>query len=253
MSALAISLLVFVAAIGGALGGMLLRAKLPREHLSDASQSVVQHGIALVATMAALVLGLLIASGNSSYNSARAQISQLTAQIILLDRMLAEYGPETMAIREGLREAIGPFVTRLWREESSGVEKAGPFVASSGAEALYGHIRTLAPANDLQRSLQERALATVEQLAQIRLLLFAQSASSLPDPFVGILAFWLVVIFFSFGLPAPPNLTTFSVLLICALSASAAIFLILEMSDPFTGLMMIPSGPLRGALPPLSG
>ena len=80
MSALAISLLVFVAAIGGALGGMLLRAKLPREHLSDASQSVVQHGIALVATMAALVLGLLIASGNSSYNSARAQISQLTAR-----------------------------------------------------------------------------------------------------------------------------------------------------------------------------
>jgi len=253
MSALAISLLVFVSAFGGTLGGMVLRTRLPRDHLSVASQDVVKHGIGLIATMSALVLGLLIASANSSYNSARSQISQITAQLILLDRMLAEYGPETTVIRQGLRQAIGPFVTRLWREESSRAEKTGPFIASSEAEALYGRIRILSPTNDLQRSLQARALATVEQLAQTRLLLFAQSLSALPGPFVGILAFWLVVIFFSFGLPAPPNLTTFSVLLICALSASAAIFLILEMSDPFTGLMMIPSGPLRDALPPLSG
>src|ERR1700748_1968841 len=136
MSALAISLLVFVLTVGGTLGGMLLRAKLPKDHLSDASQSVVKLGIGLIATMAALVLGLLIASANETYKSTRAQISQITAQFILLDRVLAEYGPETTAIREDLRKAIGPFVTRLWREGSSGAEKAGPFVADSEAEAL---------------------------------------------------------------------------------------------------------------------
>jgi hypothetical protein len=244
---------VFVLAFGGTLGGMLLRAKLPERHLSDASQSVIKSGIGLIATMAALVLGLLIASANESYKSASAEISQITAQFILLDRVLAEYGPETTAIRKDLRVAIGPFVTRLWREGSSGAEKAGPFVPDSEAEALYGRIRTLSPTNDLQHSLQEHALATVAQLAQTRLLLFAQSVSSLPTPFLVILAFWLVVIFFSFGLPAPPNLTIVFVLLICALSASAAIFLILEMSEPFTGLMMIPSAPLRAVLPPLSG
>lgn len=253
MSPLAISLLVFVASIGGTLGGMVLRGRLPRDHLSDASQSVVKLGIGLIATMAALVLGLLIASANNSYNSARAQINQMTAQIILLDRLLAEYGPETTAIRMGVRQTIGPFVTRLWREESSEAEKMGPFIASSEAEALYGRIRMLSPANDFQRSLQERTLATVALLTQTRLLLFAQSLSSFPAPFLVTLAFWLVIIFFSFGLPAPPNLTIFSVLLICAMSASAAIFLILEMNDPFTGLMMIPSAPLRDVLPPLNG
>lgn len=253
MSALAISLLVFVLTIGGTLVGMLLRAKLPADHLSDASQSVVKLGISLIATMAALVLGLLIASANESYKSARAQISQITAQLILLDRVLAEYGPEATAIRKDLRQAIDPFVTRLWREESSGAEKTGPFVADSEAEALYGRIRILSPANDIQHSVQEYALTTVAQLTQTRLLLFAQSVSAFPSPFLVILAFWLVVIFFSFGLPAPPNPTIFAVLLICALSAAAAIFLILEMSGPFTGLMMIPSAPLRAALPPLSG
>jgi hypothetical protein len=253
MSALAISLLVFVSTIAGTLGGMLVRAKLPKDHLSDASQTVVRLGVGLIATMAALVLSLLIASASETYKSARTQISQITAQLILLDRVLAEYGPETTTIRKDLRLAIGPFVTRLWREQSSEAEKTGPFVADSEAEALYGRVGTLSSTNDLQRSLQEHALATVGQLAQTRLLLFAQSLSSFPAPFLVILAFWLVVIFFSFGLPAPPNLTIFGVLLICALSASAAIFLILEMNEPFTGLMMIPSSPLRDALPPLSG
>ncbi len=253
MSAPAVSLLVFVSMFGGTLGGMWLRTILPEDHLSDGSQTVVKLGIGLVATMAALVLGLLIASANSTYNSERAQINEITANIILLDNVLAAYGPETTVMRMSLRQAIGPFVSRLWREESSETAKTGPFVANSEAETLYGRIRVLSPTNDLQRSLQEQALATVVRLVQTRLLLFAQSASPLPAPFLVILACWLVIIFFSFALQAPPNLTIFAMLLICALSASAAIFLILEMSEPFTGLMMIPSAPLRDALAPLNG
>ena len=253
MSALAVSLLVFVSIFGGTLGGVWLRAKSPADHLSDISQSVIELGLGLVATMAALVLGLLIASANNAYNSERAQINEITAHVILLDHVLAEYGPETTASRTRLREATGPFVARLWREESSETAKTGPFVPTSEAEALYGSIRILSPTNDLQRSLREQALATVVQLIQTRLLLFAQSASPLPVPFFVILVCWLVIIFFSFDLQAPPNLTILAMLLICALSASAAIFLILEMSEPFTGLMMIPSASLRDALAPLSG
>ena len=253
MSAPAISLLVFVAILGGTLGGMWLRTKLPEDHLSVDSQSVVKLGIGLVATMAALVLSLLIASANNTYNSERAQINEITADIILLDNVFAAYGPETTAMRTSLRQAIGPFVSRLWREESSETAKKGPFVPNADAETLYEGIRVLSPTNDLQRSLQAQALATVVHLVQTRLLLFAQSAFPLPAPFLVILSCWLVIIFFSFALQAHPNLTIFAMLLICALSASAAIFLILEMSEPFTGLMMIPSAPLRDALAPLIG
>jgi hypothetical protein len=250
MSSLAISLVVFVLIFGGVIVGILLRAKLPAHHLNDASQGVVKLGIGLVGTMAALVLGLLIASANSTYNLKRDQINQMTAQIILLDRVLAQYGPDTAAIRVGLRQAIGTVVDRIWQEESSEAAKAGAFVPNTEAEALYIRIRLLSPEDDLQRSLQEQALSASAQLAQTRLLLFTRS-SSVPGPFLVVLVFWLVIIFFSFALPAPPNLTMLTLLFICALSASAAIFLILEMSEPFSGLMMIPSAPLRNALQPL--
>jgi hypothetical protein len=252
MSSLALSLLVFALVSSGAVAGIVLRERLPKHHLSDASQSVVKLGIGLIATIAALVLGLLIASANSTYNSDRAQITQMRAQVILLDRLLAGYGSEAIEIRAGLRQEIGAVVTRIWQEESSEALKAGPFVPNTDAEALYGQIRLLVPKNDLQRSLQEQALTLFAQLAQTRLMLFAQSTATFPAPFLVVLVFWLVIIFFSFALPAPPNLTMLGVLFTCALSASAAIFLILEMGDPFSGLMKIPSAPLLAALPPLS-
>ena len=251
MTPLAISLLVFALICSGALAGIFLRPLLPRDHLSDASQSVVKLGMGLIATMSALVLGLLIASATNTFNSDRAQVAQMTAQVILLDRVLAGFGPETDGIRAGLRQALDTVVTRIWREESSGTAKTGPFVPNTEAEALYGQIRLLAPKNDFQRFLQDQALTVSAQMAQTRLLLYAQSSGSIPGPFLVVLIFWLVVIFFSFALPAPPNPTILVVLVICALSASAAIFLILEMSDPFTGLMKLPSAPLRDALPPL--
>jgi hypothetical protein len=251
MSPLAISLLVFVIISSGSVAGIALRRRLPEHHLSDASQGVVKLGIGLIATMAALVLGLLIASANNTYNSDRAQITQMTAQTILLDRVLAGYGPEADGIRAGLRQSIGLLVTRIWQEQNSEAAKTGSFVPNSEAEALYGQIRLLAPKNDFQRFLQEQALTVSAQLAQTRLLLFAQSSASIPAPFLVVLILWLFIIFFSFALPAQPNPTTLSVLLVCALSASTAIFLILEMNGPFTGLMKIPSEPLQAALPPL--
>ena len=251
MSPLAISSLVFVLICGGALAGIFLRPLLPREHLSDASQGVVKLGMGLIATMAALVLGLLIASATNTYNSDRAQVAQMTAQVILLDRVLAGYGADTDGIRAGLRQALKTVVTRIWNEEGSKAAEMGSFVPNIEAEALYGQIRLLAPKNDFQRFLQDQALTVSAQMAQTRLLLYAQSSGTIPAPFLVILIFWLTVIFFSFALPAPPNPTILVVLGICALSASAAIFLILEMSDPFTGLMKLPSAPLRDALAPL--
>jgi hypothetical protein len=246
---LAISFLVFVLIFGGALGGMLLRAKLPERHLSEDSLTVVKLGIGLVATMSALVLGLLIASATSTYNSDRAQITQMTAEIILLDRLLAGYGSEAMGIRTGLRQALRTAVTRIWREES--VPRSGPFVPDTESELLYGKIRLLSPKNEIQHFLQDQALSVSAQLAQTRLLLFAQSSSAIPTPFLVVLVFWLIIIFSGFALTAPPNQTILAVLFVCALSTSAAIFLILEMSEPFTGLMAIPSALLRDALPAL--
>jgi hypothetical protein len=224
---------------------MLLRAVLPDHHLSPASQDLIKLGTGLVATMAALVLGLLIASAKSSYDRLSDDLTQIAAKLIVLDRMMAHYGPEAQGPRELLRRSVARALKRTWPEEVTRFRRLEPVTEF---EDLYDKIHELSPQDDAQRLCQAQALQLSSDLAQTRWLLVEQSGSSIPAPFVVLLTFWVVVIFVSFGLFAPSNLTVITTLLICALSVSGAIFLILELDQPFAGLIQIPSAPLRDAL-----
>jgi hypothetical protein len=249
MSALALSCLIFVLTLGGILLGALLRGALPKHHLSKDSQDVVRLGVGLIATLAALLLGLLIAAAKSSFDTQSTQVTQITADIILLDNLLAQYGPEARPIRQQMRSAIGPWVDQLWREKQA--SSATPSEVNASAEQVYLAIQGLSAQNDLQRALQARAAQISNDLAQTRFLLFAESGNVIPAPILGILVLWLVIIFASFSLFSALNVTVFTCLSLFALSASCAIFLILELSQPFSGLMTISSAPLRHALGPL--
>ena len=246
MSALTLSGIIFVLTLGGIFLGMLLRRALPRHHLDEHVKDVVRLGVGLIATIAALVLGLLIAAAKSSFDTQTGQVRQITANLILLDNILAQYGPEARPVREQLRSTVGPFADRLWREKEAGA--SGPFEADGAAEQVYLDIQKLKPHDDLQRSLQSRAVQISNDLAQVRFLLFVESENLVPIPFLAVLAFWLMIIFASFSLFSPPNVTVFTCLVLFALSAACGIFLILELSRPFTGLMSISSVPLRNAL-----
>jgi hypothetical protein len=246
------SVIAFGCVLGGTFLGIFLRNRLPEHHLSAATKDVVRLGTGLIGTIAGLVLGLLIASANSTYETQSSQVQQLTANIVLLDRTLAQYGPETELARNLLRRAVASMADRIWRENGSDSGKVAPFEASAAALSLYDEILKLAPRNETQRSLQARALDTVQDLGKTRLLLFAEAGMAIPIPFLVVLISWLTIIFASFSLFADNNATTIVALGIFAVSASAAIFLILELSQPFTGLMTISSEPLRNALAPLS-
>jgi hypothetical protein len=249
MSAAALSGIIFLLTLGGIFLGTLLRRILPKHHLSEDAQNVVRLGVGLIATIAALLLGLLIAAAKGSFDTQNTQVKQITADLILLDNILAQYGPEARSIREQMRSTIGPFADQLWREKQAGV--ATPFETNAAAEKVYLDIQGLSPQNDLQRSLQSRAAQLSNDLAQARLLLFVESDSLIPTPFLAILAYWLVIIFASFSLFSPLNVTVLTCLSVFALSAACAIFLILELSRPFTGLLSISSAPLRNSLGPL--
>jgi hypothetical protein len=251
MSPISLSLIAFVCVFGGTFLGMFLRNRLPGHHLSGDTKDVVRLGTGLIGTMAALVLGLLIASANSTYETQSGQVRQLTANIVLLDRTLAQYGQETDSLRNLLRQAIANLADRIWRENGPDSGKTEIFEASTAALSFYDEILKLSPQNAAQRSLQARAGDTSTDLAKTRLLLFARAGGSIPMPFLVILISWLTIIFASFSLFADNNATTIAALGLFALSASASIFLILELSQPFTGLMMLSSEPLRNALAPL--
>ena len=249
MNSIVLSCGIFLLMIVGIYLGSLLRNTLPQHHLSKDSQDVVRLGVGLIATMAALVVGLLIASAKSSFDIQSGQVRQITADIILLDTLLSKYGPEAQPIRGQIREVIPQFADRIWREKA--VAARTPFETSADTEAIYLGIQTLSAKNDLQRSLQGRAAQVATDIAQARLLLFAETDNSFPLSFLGVLALWLIIIFASFSLFSDLNTTVFISLSLFALSASCAIFLILELGQPFTGILAISSEPLRNALAPL--
>jgi hypothetical protein len=212
---------------------------------------LVRLGTGLIATIAALVLGLLISSAKTSFDTQTSQVQHVTADVVLLDQLLAHYGPEARDARDLLRRAIGPLVDRVWQESGAKHVKDTPFAATAVAEDANARIDALEPKTEAQRSLKSRAVQLVTDLTQTRLLLFAQSGKSIPMPFLAVMVLWLAIIFMSFCLFSRLNPTLIVALVVFALSASAAIFLILEMSEPFAGLMQIPSAPLRNALAPL--
>jgi len=246
MSAMVIAWIVFGCVFGGVLLGMFLRDVLPDHHLSADSRDVVKLGMGLIATMAALVLGLLIASAKGSYDTQRNELVRLSANVVLLDRVLAHYGSEAKEARDMLRSVVASALDRIWPADSSRAAQLEP--TATPAEGLYDKIRGLSPQDEAQRSLQAEALQIAIDLARTRWLLFEQAGSSISMPFLVLLAFWLVIIFVSFGLFAPRNATVLVTMLVCALSVSGGIFLILELDRPFAGLIRISSAPLRSAL-----
>lgn len=238
--------LVFGCVFGAALLAMWLRAALPQHHLSADTKDTVKLAVGLVATMTALVLGLLIASAKGSYDTARSEMTQFAARVVFLDRILANYGPEAAESRVQLRNLTESIVVHLWPDTGSQRAELDP--SASNGEALYDAIQKLSPQNDEQRWLKSQSLGTAVELGQMRWLLFEQSDSSISTPFLVVVVCWLAIIFFSFGLFAPSNGTVFTALLVAALSVSGAIFLILELDQPFGGLIQISSKPMHTAI-----
>jgi hypothetical protein len=245
MNSTTVSLIVFACIFGGALLGIWLHAVLPQHHLSAETKDIVKLGMGLVGTMAALVLGLLVASAKGSYDAQSAELTQMSANIALLDRGLALYGPETKEERAMLRGSVVRILDQMWSKDGA---SSSPMAAPSGGEILFEKIQGLSPKNDAQRLLQGQVLSIVVDLGKTRWLMYAQQATSVSMPLLVVLVLWLTVIFISFGLFAPFNATVVSSLFVSALSVSGAILLILEMYSPYSGLIQISSAPLRAAL-----
>jgi Protein of unknown function (DUF4239) len=221
--------------------GMWLRGVLPQHHLDAETKDLIKLGVALIGTMAAMLLGLLVASAKSAYDARRSELTQMAADTILVDRVLAHYGPETGEARGLLKASVVGMLDRIWGNKDEGA----PQIQN---EILFDKLQELVPQNDSQRAIKSQVESMAFNLGQTRWLLFEQSGSSISTPFLVVVVFWLSTLFVSFGLFAPRNATAFFTLFISALSVAGALFLILELDHPFSGLIQISSAPLRNAL-----
>jgi hypothetical protein len=233
----------------GALAGLVLQRLLPRHHLSPGSQDVVKLGAGVIATVTALVLGLLISSAKGTFDEASSKVTQAGAKVVMLDELLDRYGPETKPVREQLRRSVERILGRIWPSEATAA--AGGMAAveqSSEIRHMQDRLGSLAPSDDAHRQILAQAQQVVSDVGQARWMLIEEAQNALPTALLVVLIFWLAVLFSSFGLSAPQNGTVIVVLFVCACSMAGAIFLILELNHPLDGFIKVSSAPLRKAL-----
>ena len=236
----------------GCVVAVYLRRVLPDHHFSENTRDIVRLGAALLATISALVLSLLINSASNAYEAQRREIREISANLVLLDVLLAEYGPEARPIRRSEREAVETLVKNIWQKGSGTLDLERGFMPPAIAHRLHEAIRGLMPVTDTQREIRTQANQIALDAARARYMLYEGSDARLPAPFVFILIGWLTTLFMSFCLFSNPNRIAVVALVVLAASAASALFLLLELSDPFGGMLRIPDATLRLALPPLN-
>jgi hypothetical protein len=240
------ALVIIGCLLGAVLIGSALRRFLPEEHRSPDTKEIVKLAMGLLATMAALVLGLLVASAKGSYDNARNQIIDMAAKIVFLDRVLTGYGPEAAQARALLRDTVEQIANRM----RSPTANTPVNLASNtqAGNAIYLAIQHLTPKDEMQRNLKAQATTLAVELGQLRTLLVAESISSISKPLLIVVSCWLVVIFLSFALIAPRNATATFALIVSAVSTATAIFLVLELDRPFSGVLRISNQPMVNVL-----
>ncbi len=248
MNALAIAAVVLACVFGGALAGLFLRTIVPGHHLKDDSKDIVKLGIGVIATMAALVLGLLVTSAKNSFDRLNNELTLTAAKVIELDRVMARYGPDAAEVRVRIRDNFHTVVEFLFSANPALHAELGKPGRPAQLEDAQSLIQALAPRNDAQRELRLHALRLAGDLASTRWLLLLQETETVSMPLLVVVVTWLSLIFMGFGIFAPRNWTVVVSLFLCALSVSGAIFLILEMDRPLEGIVRISDAPMRTAL-----
>ncbi|HEY1929040.1 MAG TPA: hypothetical protein VGG92_16365 [Caulobacteraceae bacterium] len=248
MGSLAIAAVMLACTYGAALLGLFLHGRLHERHLDGDTKDVVKLVMGLVATMSALVLGLLVASANTSHDRQAGELASLSADIILLDQTLALYGPDAQALRDGLDQDIRRMHDAIWSPTGVHTENMNSATVKNLSRTHRVQLATLTPKNDMQKELKSHAFGLADSIGKSRLLMFESSGNQLPWPFLVVLTFWLSVLFLGFGLLSRFNPTVAAALFLGSLSFAGAIFLILELSEPYHGILQVSDAPLRSAI-----
>jgi hypothetical protein len=252
MTAISVALGTLIVSLIGILLGVYLRHNLPKRYFESGTSDTVKLATGVIATLAALTLGLLIASSKSAYDARVTQLRQIASGLILSDRLLTLYGGEAaQAARVKLRETIPPVVNQIWSENATGAPKES-FHSAAQSEEFLNALYALNPQTEIQRALRARIVQSSLDLAHARLALFVQKDALLPPPLLIVLAFWFAALFAAYSMYAEINVVTISALFICAASVAGAMFLLFQMNNPFSGIMAIPRIDFVALLPPLS-
>jgi len=231
---------------GAAVAGNALAYRLPDHHLSTESRQTISVSMAVVGMLTAMVLGLSLSAANNSFADRQDKIVKMGTQIILVHDLLTRYGLEASDARAKLRAFTLAKHQQLFGQSHSSV--TNEVDAMRRLELTQEAILALKPKDDRQRWLQSQAADLSARIFETRWLLEERPEGNIPNVFVFLVIAWLTLVFFSFGLCAPSNATTMSVILIGAAAVSLAIMMILELDTPLAGIISVSDRPFRDAI-----
>ena len=256
-SGAALFLLILLCA--AAAGGTFVNSRLSEKHRSPDVIELVQLGITLLVTFTAIVLGLLTTSVKGGYDMAYAARGAYAGQLAQFEHCLRDYGPETEHMREQLRSYVAAVIASTWPSEPPPKGVTYPNVAhlprigetpvlAALMDDVGRELYALEPADSFHRNLAAACAGEYAELLRRRWAVIEGLRGSISSPFYWVLVFWLVILFASFGLRAPPNRMSGIVIALCALSVAIAVFVILDLDLPYGGLFGLPSTAMRNAL-----
>lgn len=246
MNSVEICALAFTLLFGGALLGLHFSPFLSASELKEDTKLHVRTGVGLLTSMFALLLSLQLSSAKTSFDIQEQDVALLASKAVMLDRVLAIYGPEAQKARESLRDNIIGLLNHVWPKERTEASTWAP--ENKGGMEFYNMIQELSPKDEDQRSERAIALGMAVELGQMRWKSASRIRSSTAVPLFAVEIAWATIIFTTFGLLAPRNVIVVVSLAICAGAVSGGFFLIVEMNRPFSGLLHASSAPLREAL-----
>ena len=250
MKEIVVSFFVFCCLTAASLGVLLLHPRLPAHQRHDDTQSAVRLVANVFVVLTSLVVGFMINSAKTRFESINRDIHSFATDLILLDKTLLSYGTEANDTRQRL--------TAYVRRAADGQWTTGDPVHTSDAtsEHLLNDIgvslRALKPTNDTQLSIWNDARDQYRKVVELRWTLVEQAEGSIPGPLLGIVTAWLILIFASFGYRAPRNLVVVISLVSASALVSCALYLIIDMDEPFNGPIQISSAPLQRTLAEVS-
>ena len=244
MKSIAVTSIIFGLIFGAALAGMAVRPT--HDPLGSEPKEVVRLTTGLITTMTGLVLGMLVSSAKSIYDAGKDEVANISMQIVLIDRLLADYGPETAEIRCQFRHLVEVGIERIWPRQASLLSDLRP---TDQSQILVEQMQLLEPKNDRQAYALAQANPLILNLRQRQWGMFLKmQQAAIPLPLLVVVVSWLATIFFSFGLFAAPNAIMLVTFAVGALGVSSAIFIIRAMYTPFAGALKISPAPILRAL-----
>jgi hypothetical protein len=244
---LIIGLAVTVVILAGAFVGWQLRKLLPAEHLTEETKNLVSVSTAVVATVSALVLGLLISNANSSFIRLGGEVTTLSAQILRLDKVLRRYGSDAQPARETLREYAKQKAADMFPDDPADVRLGNPLTYEL-LQRLEDMLLALNPQDSRDQWWMGQAMTLASKVGDTRWLIAQQVGQGTPKAFVALLVFWLALLFASFGLFAPRNSTSAVILTLSALAVAGAVAMFLELEQGFGRMIHISATPMRQAV-----